>query len=67
MSAITTLIDEDIRESAQALIREHGRHAYGYALERADEIKAKGRTQVSRQWTAVAWAVNDMMSRPAAC
>lgn len=64
MSAIQSLIDEDIRESALALIREHGHLAYGYAVERANEVRAKGRPQVSRQWAAVAWAVNDMIARP---
>lgn len=62
MTTIHTLIDEDIRESAAALVREHGRHAYGYAVERADETHAKGRPQIARQWKAVAWAVNDMMT-----
>ena len=59
------LIDRDIRESAAALIREHGNHAFAYAVDRANEVRARGRREVSEQWSAVAWAITDMTARGA--
>lgn len=61
--ARNTQIDPDFHESALALIQEHGRHAYGYAMERAAQIGARGNGAVSRQWTALAAAI-DHLAQP---
>ncbi|MEO5335917.1 MAG: hypothetical protein H7841_03340 [Magnetospirillum sp. WYHS-4] len=53
-------MDPDMRDSAMALIQEHGRHAYRYALDRAAQIRARGNAAVSLQWSALAAAIGDM-------
>lgn len=57
--------DPDIRESARALIQEHGRHAQAYALARAAQLNAHGKAPISRQWAAVAVAIDDISRRSA--
>ena len=61
--SIDPRIDRDIRESASALISQHGDHALAYAVERAREIRARGRRRVSAEWEAVAQAIHHMTGR----
>lgn len=65
MATACGLAETEIEQNALTLLSEQGDNAFTYAVEQANETRVSGDRQRSRQWAAIAWAINDMVSTPA--